>query len=88
MALFTEIIGYIAAVFGTILMLPQVFKSYKTKRVDDISTSMLVVYIINCSFWEIYGILIHSNPVIICNILALFIGIFQMILKVKFQNKN
>jgi MtN3 and saliva related transmembrane protein len=88
MSIFTEIIGYIAAVFGTILMLPQVFKSYKTKRVEDISFVMLVVYILNCSFWEVYGILIHSMPVIICNVLALIIGIFQMILKLKFRKEN
>jgi MtN3 and saliva related transmembrane protein len=88
MPVFTEIIGYIAAVFGTALMLPQVYKSYKTKRVNDISISMLIVYILNCTSWEIYGILIHSMPVIICNLLALIIGIFQMVLKLKLQNKN
>ena len=50
MELFTVIVGYLAAVFGTALMLPQVYKSIKTKRVDDISMSMLVVYVINCFF--------------------------------------
>jgi MtN3 and saliva related transmembrane protein len=88
MHVFTEIIGYVAAVFGTVLMLPQAYKSYKTKRVNDISINMLIIYILNCSTWEIYGILIHSMPIIICNALALVIGIFQMVLKLKLQNKN
>jgi MtN3 and saliva related transmembrane protein len=88
MEIFTEIIGYLAAVFGTALMMPQVYKSIKTKRVDDISMVMLVVYIINCSLWETYGILIKSNPVIICNFLALIIGSVQIYAKVKFQTKE
>lgn len=86
MLLFTEVIGYLAAVFGTFLLLPQVYKTLKTKRVKDISTTMLVVYIINCSLWETYGILLKSMPIIICNLSALCIGIFQLILKVKYKN--
>lgn len=86
--LLTEVIGYIAAVFGTILMLPQVYKSYKTKRVGDISKSMIVVYIINCSLWETYGLLIHSNPVILCNIFALIIGFVQLVFKLKYSKLN
>ncbi|HEY9125309.1 MAG TPA: SemiSWEET family transporter [Bacteroidales bacterium] len=85
MELFTEIVGYLAAVFGTALMLPQVYKSIKTKRVDDISMSMLVVYVINCTLWEVYGLLIHAMPVILCNIIALGIGIVQLVLKFKYR---
>ena len=87
MEFFTEIVGYMAAVFGTALMMPQLYKSFKTKRVDDISMVMLVVYLINCSLWESYGILIKSNPVIICNFLALIIGSIQIYAKKKFQTK-
>jgi len=87
MEFFTEIVGYLAAVFGTALMMPQLYKSFKTKRVDDISMVMLVVYLINCSLWESYGLLIKSNPVIICNFLALIIGSIQIYAKKKFQTK-
>lgn len=84
----TDIIGYLAAVFGTILMLPQVFKTIKTKRVDDISMTMLIVYIINCSLWEAYGLMIGAMPVILCNILAGGIGILQIILKQKYKTNK
>lgn len=80
-----DIIGYAAAFFGTILMLPQTYKSYKTKRVDDISMSMLVVYIINCTLWETYGWFIHSNPIIVCNFIALIIGTVQIVIKVRYS---
>lgn len=81
-----NVIGYAAAFFGTILMLPQTYKSYKTKRVSDISMSMLVVYIINCTLWEIYGWLIISYPIILCNAIALVIGSIQIAIKLKFNN--
>lgn len=85
--MFTEIIGYVAAFFGTILMLPQTYKSYKTKQVNDISMAMLVVYIINCSLWEVYGVLIHSRPIMVCNIIALCIGIVQLVIKIQYSKK-
>lgn len=81
-----DAVGYAAAFFGTILMIPQTYKSYKTKRVTDISMSMLVVYIVNCALWEVYGWLISSNPVIICNAIALVIGFVQIAIKQKYKN--
>lgn len=87
MDIFVNVIGYAAAFFGTILMLPQTYKSYKTKRVDDISMSMLVVYIINCSLWETYGWFISSNPIVVCNFIALIIGMIQISIKVKYSKK-
>jgi MtN3 and saliva related transmembrane protein len=84
----TDTVGYVAAVFGTALMLPQVYKSFKTRRVDDISMVMLVVYILNCTSWEIYGLLIKSMPIILCNIIAGLIGITQLLLKLKYRTKN
>jgi MtN3 and saliva related transmembrane protein len=88
MDILTEIIGYAAAVFGTALMLPQVFKTFKTRRVDDISMVMLVVYIINCGLWETYGLLIGSMPMILCNATAGLIGVLQIGLKLKYQTKS
>lgn len=82
----TDIIGYLAAIFGTSIMLPQVLKTLKTKRVKDLSTTMLVVYIINCTLWEVYGLLIDSMPIIACNLAALTIGVFQFVLKHRYRN--
>ncbi len=86
--IYVSVIGYAAAFFGTILMVPQTYKSYITKKVDDISMSMLVVYIINCTLWEAYGWMIDSNPIIICNFIALIIGIIQIFIKLKYKSRN
>jgi MtN3 and saliva related transmembrane protein len=86
--LLTSILGYSAAVVGTSLMLPQIIKSLKTKRVEDISGIMLVIYFINCILWSIYGYLINSMPVLVCNLVALIISIAQIIIKVKYSKKK
>ena len=84
MALITEIIGYTAAVVGTSLMLPQVIKSIKTKKVDDLSIGMLTLYFFNCGLWLTYGILIVAWPLVVCNFIALIISIVQIVLKKKY----
>ena len=87
MELFTQIIGFLAAVVGTALMLPQVIKTIKTKRADDISTMMLVLYLLNCALWLTYGSLIKAWPVIACNFIALIISIIQLVLKFRYQKR-
>ena len=81
----TNIIGYTAAVVGTSLMLPQVLKSWTTKKVDDLSFGMLVLYFFNCVLWLIYGLMILAWPVIIGNAIALIVSIIQIILKIKYS---
>ncbi len=81
-------IGYSAAFFGTILMLPQAIKTYRSRRVDDISLVMLIVYIINCLLWEIYGFFLHSGPMLVCNGIAVVIGFLMLIMKIIFRNKE
>ena len=79
-----EIIGFLAAVVGTSLMLPQVVKTIRTKKVDDLSFLTLVLYFVNCVLWLAYGVLINAWPVIACNFSALIISILQLGLKIKY----
>lgn len=82
---FVDGIGYLAALFGTSIMLPQLIKTIKTRKAEDLSLVMLIVYLINCSLWFWYGMLIQSKPVIFCNIIAFLIGAIQTWLKIKFK---
>lgn len=81
----TDIVGYIASVVGTMLMLPQVWKAWKTKRVEDLSFGMVVLYFFNCLLWLFYGLLLAASPLILANGIALIISIVQMIFKLKYR---
>lgn len=86
MEIFKEIIGFMATIVGTSIMLPQIFKSIKTKSVSDVSWGMLVLYFLNCLLWMIYGILIFAIPLMLTNGIAFCISILQIILKIKYAD--
>lgn len=78
-------IGYVAAIIGTALMLPQLIKIIKTRKVRDLSWGMLWLYFANCALWLTYGILISAMPVVICNFLALLVSVIQLVLKYRYS---
>ncbi|PYU77096.1 MAG: hypothetical protein DMG49_00260 [Acidobacteria bacterium] len=68
----TLLIGYAAVAVGTTFMLPQILKSWKTKRVDDLSLASVTLYFANS---------------IVANARALVISICQVFLKLKYRVK-
>ena len=80
-----DIIGYLGGIFIMVSFVPQVIKSYKTKRVEDLSLWMIVATFVGTVFWILYGYLINSKPVLIMNIIFGFVVLFQLFLKLKYQ---
>ena len=83
-ALLTNLIGYVATVIGTFLMLPQVIQSLRTKKAGDVSMGMVVLYVLNCLSWLVYGILLGATPLLIANGMGLVISLIQLALKLKY----
>lgn len=80
-----EIVGYMASMIGTFMMLPQVVKWYQSKDMKSVSLGMIFMYILNCILWCIYWVGIHSNPLVFANSTALLVGLFQSYLKFKYK---
>lgn len=76
-----EIIGLIAAILTTAAFVPQVYKTWKTKSVEDISLTMYSVLFIGLMLWLTYGISLNSLPIIVANsvtgILVLMVIFFK-----------
>ncbi|GGX18472.1 SemiSWEET family sugar transporter [Aquimarina muelleri] len=66
-----EIIGFVAATLTTIAFLPQVYKTWKTKSTEGLSSSMLFALLFGMLGWLIYGLLIYSLPIIFANTITL-----------------
>lgn len=81
----TQIVGYSAAFFGTTVMLPQVIKTWKTKKAEDVSLIMSFFYFMNCLLWLIYAVLISSGPLLLTNAVALVISVVQITLKIMYR---
>ncbi len=84
----TILIGYCATVVGSLLLVPQVIKTYKTRRVHDLSFLFIILYILNSVLWLAYGLLIDAKPVAIANVVALGLCIAQLVFKLRFRDKG
>ena len=82
-----EIFGYIAAVLTTAAFLPQLIKTLKTKKADDVSLITLIMFIIGVMCWIIYGYKISSIPILIANLITLILNLLILISKIYFSKK-
>ncbi|EKE30041.1 MAG: hypothetical protein ACD_2C00052G0002 [uncultured bacterium (gcode 4)] len=84
----TDIIWYLATAVWTLLMLPQLVKSFKSKSMKDVSWWMVLMYVLNCFLWLVYWYLIKSFPLMLCNFIALIIWLLQFWLKIRYEKMN
>jgi len=77
-------IGFVAATLTTSAFLPQVLKICRSRSTKDISLPMLVTFILGVSLWLIYGLLLNANPIIIANVITLFLNLMILGFKLKY----
>ena len=80
----TELFGYFAAILTTAAFLPQLIKTLKTKKADDVSLVTLIMFISGLGFWIIYGYKISSFPILLANIITFVLNLLILISKVYF----
>lgn len=73
--------GTIALITSIIGLLPQIYKSFKTKSTNDISMIMLLNYFVCSVSWIVYGICTNSSFVIWSNIVGLITSLISIIQK-------
>lgn len=66
-----EVLGFTAALLGTISLVPQVVKMWQTRSVRSISLLMYVIISIDSVLWLTYGIVLSLTPLIIQSMLTL-----------------
>lgn len=76
-------LGYIAGLLTTIAFLPQVIKSHKAKKLDEISLLTFLLFTIGILFWVIYGFTIRSNQILIPNVITFLLAGYILFLKIK-----
>jgi MtN3 and saliva related transmembrane protein len=78
------IIGYIAGTLTTVAYLAQVLRTLKHRRTKDISLGMYLMLCTGIGLWMIYGIFIHSWPVIVANAVTLVLSGTVLLMKIRF----
>ncbi len=77
------LIGFLAATCTTLAFLPQVVKTIKSRQTKDISLGMYLIFTMGLVLWLAYGILIQAPPIIIANVVTLFLALWILILKMR-----
>ena len=80
-----DVFGYFAAILTTAAFLPQLIKTLKTQKADDVSLTTLIMFIAGVLSWIIYGYKISSTPILIANLITLVLNLLILISKIYFS---
>ena len=80
-----EFFGYFAAILTTVAFLPQLIKTIKTKKADDVSLLTLIMFICGVGSWIVYGYVISSYPILIANTITFILNFFILISKIYYS---
>jgi len=67
------VIGYMAAVLGTICWVPQLLKTWISRETKDLSLWANVLMLANLSLWLVYGIMLGAWPIIVANLISILL---------------
>jgi MtN3 and saliva related transmembrane protein len=79
------VLGLVAAVCTTVSFVPQLVQTWRTKKAGDVAWGMLITFIVGIILWLIYGILIHSLPIIVANMATLSLTLTILMLKIYYR---
>jgi MtN3 and saliva related transmembrane protein len=80
--------GTVAFLLSCIGLIPQIWKSFKTKSTEDISILMLINYLVCSVCWIIYGCYVKSHPVIWSNVAMLVTSFISIVQKYYYDRKT
>jgi len=82
-------IAIIVPIITSIQLLPQLYKTYKTKSVGDISFYTILFILINNILWTIHGYFIVDYSLIMSGIFSIIINSMLFVLYIIYnKNKN
>jgi len=76
-----EIVGFTASILGTVSLIPQVLKTWRSRSVSDISLVMYLIIGIDSLLWLIYGLVLALKPLIVQSSIIFFCACIMMIMK-------
>lgn len=83
-----EYIGYFGSFLTSITFLPQVYKSWQSKSVGDLSIWMILIVLTSTIVWLVYAFAIHSGPVISANLVVLVLTLVLLYFKFTFKKQS
>ena len=85
--IYIEFFGYFAAILTTLAFVPQLIKTLKTKKADDVSLTTLIMFLTGVAAWIIYGIQISSRPILIANTITFLLNFLILVFKLIYSKE-
>ncbi|MDI9338554.1 MAG: SemiSWEET family transporter [Alphaproteobacteria bacterium] len=82
---YIELVGFLGTLLTSITFVPQVYHSWKSKKVASLSIWMVIIVIASTLSWLAYGFLINSRPVILANSIVFLLALVLLYFKITFK---
>ena len=83
----TQIIGLGAGFLTALSLIPQVVKTLKEKKAEDVSLLTLFVLQAGIILWIVYGFKRNDFPIILTNSISLLVNITMVIIGIRYKKK-
>ena len=83
-----SIAGLIAAIASAAGFMPQVIKTWRTKRARDLSLYMIVIFIVSSISWMTYGMSKNDIYIVGTNSFILVLSFILLFFKLKYKGEK
>jgi MtN3 and saliva related transmembrane protein len=81
-------LGLLAGTLTSIAVLPQVFRTWRTRHARDLSIWQMILVLVGMALWLAYGFCLGDLPLIAANIFSLFWYTVLIVMKIVFDRAD
>lgn len=81
-----DLIGYLAGLLTTLALVPQVWRTWRTRDVSGISLRMYSIFTLGVAIWLVYGLMLRETPMILANSVSLALALLVLAMKLRFRH--
>ena len=82
-----SIFGIIGTIAASTMIIPQVIKTWQTKKARDISLTTISIILTSSASWDIYGFGKNDFYIMVSNAIIFVTALTLLFLKLKYKNK-
>jgi MtN3 and saliva related transmembrane protein len=79
------VIGILAGILILSGWVPQIAKGYRTKKLTDVSSYLMILIFVGATLWLIYGMALDDVYIIGVNVAAMFLTMLLLAMKLKYE---
>ena len=85
---YIQAIGIGAGILTSVSMLPQIIKTFKEKKAENISVVMILILMSGIASWIWYGFLRNDLPIIFTNCFSFLLNVVLLFFRFKYGDKK